>query len=73
MKWREERLMLCREADVAGDPTPERSPTPDNMKARQEESTRTGRVLGGFALGLGVTGLYFVLQLWVLPAAGIPT
>ncbi|HJM64984.1 MAG: hypothetical protein QF405_14630 [Roseibacillus sp.] len=43
------------------------------MKARQEESTRTGRVLGGFALGLGVTGLYFVLQLWVLPAAGIPT
>ncbi|MFP6883780.1 MAG: hypothetical protein VCA40_05070 [Roseibacillus sp.] len=43
------------------------------MKARQQESTRTGSVLGGFSLGLGVAGLYFALQLWILPAAGVPT
>ena len=43
------------------------------MKARQAENTRTGHVLGGFAIGLGVAGLYFALQLWILPAAGIPT
>ena len=73
LKWREERFMLCREAEIRGDPTPGRSPSPDNMKARQQESTRTGSVLGGFSLGLGVAGLYFALQLWILPAAGIPT
>ena len=48
-------------------------PVPEDMKARQAENTRTGRVLGGFAIGLGVAGLYFALQLWILPAAGIPT
>ena len=49
------------------------SPVPEDMKARQAEKTRTGHVLGGFAIGLGVAGLYFALQLWILPAAGIPT
>ena len=48
-------------------------PVPEDMKARQAEKTRTGHVLGGFAIGLGVAGLYFALQLWILPAAGIPT
>jgi hypothetical protein len=43
------------------------------MKERQAENTRTGSVLGGFAIGLGVAGLYFALQLWILPAVGIPT
>ena len=73
LKWRKERLMLCRAAVIPGEPTPGRKPTPDKMKARQEESTRAGSALGGFALGLGVAGLYLAVQLWILPAAGIPT
>ena len=73
LKWREERVTLCRAAVIPGEPTPGRIPTLDKMKARQEESTRTGSALGGFALGLGVAGLYFALQLWILPVAGIPT
>ena len=43
------------------------------MKAEQEEKTRSGSVAGGFAFALGLGGLYFALQLWILPAAGIPT
>jgi hypothetical protein len=65
--------MLCRAAVTLGEPTPGRKPTSDKMKTRQEESTRTGSALGGFALGLGVAGLYLAVQLWILPAAGIPT
>ena len=34
---------------------------------------RKGGNLGGLLLGLGVVGLYFALQLWILPAAGVPT
>ncbi len=49
------------------------SPVSEDMKERKVGNTGAGSVLGGFAIGLGVAGLYFALQLWILPAAGIPT
>jgi len=29
--------------------------------------------LKDFGIGVGMVGLYFALQLWILPAAGVPT
>jgi hypothetical protein len=37
------------------------------------KSTRRGSALSGFAMMIGIVGVYLALQLWVLPAAGIPT
>jgi len=65
--------MLCTKAGLAEANTPCAGPASEDMKARQAENTRPGSVLGGLAIGLGVAGLYFALQLWILPAAGIPT
>ena len=42
-----------------------------SMKSKR--SARVGGALGGFVMTLGVVGVYLALQLWLLPAAGIPT
>lgn len=34
---------------------------------------KRGAALGGYLAVLGFAGIYFALQLWILPAAGIPT
>ncbi|MDE0825867.1 MAG: hypothetical protein OSA48_03555 [Akkermansiaceae bacterium] len=36
-------------------------------------SHKKGSAMSGFVTVLGVAGIYFALQLWILPAAGIPT
>ena len=44
------------------------------MKAREDRDHRKPRgFLGGFLVAGGIVGLYLALQLWILPAAGIPT
>ena len=44
------------------------------MKARGDRDHRKPRgFLGGFLVAGGIVGLYLALQLWILPAAGIPT
>ncbi len=44
------------------------------MKAREDRDNRKPRgFLGGFLVAGGIVGLYLALQLWILPAAGIPT
>lgn len=49
------------------------SARPVFVKTMQATKGKRGSALGGFAIGLGVAGIYFALQLWILPAAGIPT
>ena len=66
LKYREVRRKLFPERGRIGS-------SPVKMNADREQSTRTGSVVGGFAFALGLGGLYFALQLWILPAAGIPT
>jgi hypothetical protein len=39
----------------------------------KEGSHRKGSALSGLLTGIGVVGIYFALQLWILPAAGIQT
>ena len=34
---------------------------------------KPGSALSGFLMSLGVVGAYLALQLWILPAAGVPT
>ena len=34
---------------------------------------KSGSALSGFLVTLGIVGAYFALQLWILPAAGVPT
>ena len=34
---------------------------------------KSGSALSGFLVMLGIVGAYFALQLWILPAAGVPT
>ncbi len=47
---------------------------PQFMKAREDRDHRKPRgFLGGFLVAGGIVGLYLALQLWILPAAGIPT
>ncbi len=44
------------------------------MKVREDRNHRKPRgFLGGFLVAGGIVGLYLALQLWILPAAGIPT
>jgi hypothetical protein len=38
-----------------------------------ETKMEKGSALSGFLMVLGFAGIYFALQLWILPAAGIPT
>lgn len=48
--------------------------TSQSMKARGDRDHRKPRgFLGGFLVAGGIVGLYLALQLWILPAAGIPT
>ena len=48
--------------------------TSQSMKAREDRDHRKpGGFLGGFLVAGGIVGLYLALQLWILPAAGIPT
>jgi len=37
------------------------------------EDQKKGSALSGFLTVLGVAAVYFALQLWILPAAGIQT
>jgi len=40
----------------------------------EAEETKGGKgKFGGLLLPLGLIGLYFAMQLWILPAAGVPT
>ena len=34
---------------------------------------KSGSILGGFLWSLGFVAVYLALQLWILPAAGVPT
>jgi len=49
------------------------STCPVFVKTIQAKKGKRGSALGGFAIGLAVAGIYLALQLWILPAAGIPT
>lgn len=39
----------------------------------EKVAPRKGSALSGFLTVLGFVGVYFALQLWILPAAGIQT
>ena len=34
---------------------------------------RSGKALTGILVGIGFVGGYFAMQLWLLPAMGVPT
>lgn len=36
-------------------------------------TTKPGSALSGFLFSMGILGGYLALQLWILPAAGVPT
>lgn len=41
--------------------------------SRPEVREPRGSVLSGFVVSAGMVGVYLALQLWILPAAGVPT
>lgn len=43
------------------------------MTPKQPNKEKAGSALGGFAMAIGVVGIYLALQLWILPAAGVST
>ena len=69
----ENRGKLCRVLTAWTGPFGAMSARPVFVKTMQATKGKRGSALGGFAIGLGVAGIYFALQLWILPAAGIPT
>jgi hypothetical protein len=44
-----------------------------STKVNSNANAKTGSALSGFLIALGVVGGYLALQLWILPAAGVPT
>lgn len=38
-----------------------------------QANQKKGSALSGVLTAIGLVGLYFALQLWILPAVGVPT